>query len=108
MTSYKASRGCQDLNSYIEIPIGKIIKRENYNRVKQLPKTSTDRRLVFEYLRDGPATVCEFLDKIGKNDADNKIRYRPRFSDLVTEGSVYCRKKVCLVCGRKEASYEVV
>lgn len=108
MISYNASKGCQDLRSYTTIDVGQMLVAENHKRVSQLPRTSTDRRLVFEHLRDEALTVCEFLERIGKNDAENKLRYRPRFSDLVTEGTVYVKKKVCFVCGRKEASYEVV
>jgi len=107
MISYAASIGCADLNSYVGI--GKEISRDVNNRRVKLGKNATDKRLVYEYLKDYPKglTVCDFLIKISCLDADNKIRFRPRFSDLCTEGLVEQKKTICSVCGQKETLYLV-
>ena len=107
MISYRAKIGNADLNSYVGV--GKSVSLNVHNRRVKLGKNDTDKRLVFEYLRDYPKglTVCEFLYKLGVVDADNKIRFRPRFSDLCTEGVVRQQKTICSVCGQKETLYIV-
>ena len=85
---------------------GKELVRENHHQRVKLGKNKIDERLVYEYLRDYKSlTVCEFLKKLGDETDKNKLRFRPRFSDLTTKGIVSQSKAFCSVCGRKETKY---
>lgn len=107
MISFRASQGCQSLNSYLVVGRGVSVK--NYH--KNLAKHETDERLVYEYLRDYSKglTVCEFLNKLyGGVGAQDKLRFRPRFSDLNSKGLVTKQGVVCSVCGQNETKYKLV
>ena len=106
MNHYRASQGCQSLTSYL--PAGREVSIKNYHR--NLPKHDTDKRQVLEYLRDYPKglTVCEFLEKRGVDAGEiSRLKFRPRFCDLFTEGKVTKSGCVCKVCGRKETKYKL-
>ena len=108
MTVRTGYKGCQDLNSYIPSSVGRTVSIKNY--YKNLGEHTKNKRLVYEYLRDyrKGLTVCEFLSKSGFiNKEGSKLRFRPRFSDLTTEGKVTQNKRICGVCGRKETSYKL-